>query len=140
TSRFLALDPSTPSCHLGLRRAAGVTRGAQDRLSPQGLPQSGERRGRGNAEEQQGAHWPYCSTLASEGGTFREVLDAALSSPSGRGVIVDGTDNLAGTVTASNVLTRIEPTRCTHPRGRDPERAPQGDGTPTATGGRPVSR
>jgi osmoprotectant transport system ATP-binding protein len=47
-------------------------------------------------------------TLATEGGTLREALDAALSSPSGRGVIVDGAGRLLGTVTASEVLARIE--------------------------------
>ena len=47
-------------------------------------------------------------TLATEEGTLREALDAALSSPSGRGVIVDGDGRLRGTVTASQVLGRIE--------------------------------
>ncbi len=47
-------------------------------------------------------------TLASESGTLREALDAALSSPSGRGVIVHGDGTLSGTVTASGVLARIE--------------------------------
>jgi osmoprotectant transport system ATP-binding protein len=47
-------------------------------------------------------------TLAKEGSSLREALDAALSSPSGRGVIVRGDGTLIGTVTASQVLTRIE--------------------------------
>jgi osmoprotectant transport system ATP-binding protein len=47
-------------------------------------------------------------TLASESGTLREALDAALSSPSGRGVIVRENGSVAGTVSASQVLTRIE--------------------------------
>jgi osmoprotectant transport system ATP-binding protein len=47
-------------------------------------------------------------TLATEDGTLREALDAALSSPSGRGVIVDGDGRLRGTVSASQVLARIE--------------------------------
>ena len=47
-------------------------------------------------------------TLATEAGTLRETLDAALSSPSGRGVIVHQDGSLAGTVTASQVLARIE--------------------------------
>jgi osmoprotectant transport system ATP-binding protein len=47
-------------------------------------------------------------TLAGEGGTLREALDAALSSPSGRGVIVREDGTYAGTVTASEVLARIE--------------------------------
>jgi osmoprotectant transport system ATP-binding protein len=47
-------------------------------------------------------------TLAAESGTLREALDAALSSPSGRGVIVGPDGRFAGTVTASQVLTLIE--------------------------------
>jgi osmoprotectant transport system ATP-binding protein len=47
-------------------------------------------------------------TLASESGTLREVLDAALSSPSGRGVVVHEDGTFAGTITASEVLARIE--------------------------------
>jgi len=47
-------------------------------------------------------------TLATEAGTLREALDAALSSPSGRGVIVDEDGRFAGTVSASQVLARIE--------------------------------
>jgi osmoprotectant transport system ATP-binding protein len=47
-------------------------------------------------------------TLAGESGTLREALDAALSSPSGRGVVVHDDGSFAGTVSASQVLTRIE--------------------------------
>ncbi|WP_411093361.1 ABC transporter ATP-binding protein [Streptomyces sp. 049-1] len=47
-------------------------------------------------------------TLGRQNGTLREALDAALSSPSGRGVIVDSEGRFAGTVTASQVLARIE--------------------------------
>ena len=47
-------------------------------------------------------------TLATETGTLREALDAALSSPSGRGVVVTADGRFAGTITASPVLTRIE--------------------------------
>ena len=47
-------------------------------------------------------------TLASETGTLREALDAALSSPSGRGVVVTPDGQFAGTITAAQVLTRIE--------------------------------
>ena len=43
-------------------------------------------------------------TLAPAGGTLREALDAALSSPSGRGVVVDDAGRLLGTVTAAGVL------------------------------------
>ena len=54
-------------------------------------------------------------TLATEGSSLREALDAALSSPSGRGVIVDDRGRLVGTVTASEVLGRIEQERATRP-------------------------
>jgi osmoprotectant transport system ATP-binding protein len=47
-------------------------------------------------------------TLATEAGTLREALDAALSSPSGRGVIVHEDGRFAGTISASEVLARIE--------------------------------
>jgi osmoprotectant transport system ATP-binding protein len=47
-------------------------------------------------------------TLAHQGGTLREALDASLSSPSGRGVVVDGDGALLGTTTASQVLELIE--------------------------------
>ena len=47
-------------------------------------------------------------TLAGQAGTLREALDAALSAPSGRGVVVDDDGRLAGTITAREVLERIE--------------------------------
>jgi osmoprotectant transport system ATP-binding protein len=47
-------------------------------------------------------------TLATESASLREALDAALSSPSGRGVIVHSDGTVMGTVTASQVLARIE--------------------------------
>ncbi|MCW2496676.1 ATP-binding cassette domain-containing protein [Jatrophihabitans sp.] len=47
-------------------------------------------------------------TLATEAGTLREALDAALSSPSGRGVVVRDDGRFAGTITAAQVLGRIE--------------------------------
>jgi osmoprotectant transport system ATP-binding protein len=43
-------------------------------------------------------------TVASANGTFRALLDAALSSPTGRGVIVDEVGRLAGTITAADVV------------------------------------
>jgi len=39
---------------------------------------------------------------------LRAALDAALSSPSGRGVVVDADERFLGTVSASQVLARIE--------------------------------
>ena len=47
-------------------------------------------------------------TLAELGGSLRSALDAALSSPSGRGVLVDDEGRLLGTVRAAQVLTEIE--------------------------------
>ncbi|MDQ2723197.1 MAG: ATP-binding cassette domain-containing protein [Actinomycetota bacterium] len=47
-------------------------------------------------------------TLAGENATWRETLDAALSAPSGRGVLVDGDGALAGTVTATAVVAELE--------------------------------
>ena len=47
-------------------------------------------------------------TLAHEGGSLRAVLDAALSSPSGRGVVVDDDGRLIGTVTTAEVVELIE--------------------------------
>ena len=47
-------------------------------------------------------------TLATEDGSLREVLDAALSSPSGHGVVVDHDGRLLGTITVEQVLTQIK--------------------------------
>ncbi|WP_284304746.1 ABC transporter ATP-binding protein [Mobilicoccus caccae] len=47
-------------------------------------------------------------TLAGQGGTLRAHLDAALSSPSRRGVVVDGDGVLVGIVHPGEVLAAIE--------------------------------
>jgi osmoprotectant transport system ATP-binding protein len=47
-------------------------------------------------------------TLAPASGTLRSALDSALSSPSGRGLIIDDDGRLLGSVTASEVVSRIE--------------------------------
>jgi osmoprotectant transport system ATP-binding protein len=47
-------------------------------------------------------------TIAHEHGTLREVLDSALSSPSGRGVVVDSDGRLLGTVTTTTVVRLID--------------------------------
>lgn len=52
-------------------------------------------------------------TLADAGGSLRAALDAALSSPSGRGVVVAGDGTVAGTVRAAEVLAAIEQRRDT---------------------------
>ncbi len=46
-------------------------------------------------------------TVARESGSFRAVLDAALSAPSGRGVLVDDAGALVGTVTANRVVAAL---------------------------------
>ena len=50
-------------------------------------------------------------TLVTEDSSLRAALDAALSSPSGRGVVVRAEGSVLGTVTASQVLARIEQER-----------------------------
>lgn len=50
-------------------------------------------------------------TLASAGGSLRAALDAALSSPSGRGVVVDDEGRVVGTATPSDVIAAIEAQR-----------------------------
>jgi osmoprotectant transport system ATP-binding protein len=47
-------------------------------------------------------------TIAGIEGTLREALDSALSSPSGRGVVVDGDGRVLGTITASAVVHLID--------------------------------
>jgi osmoprotectant transport system ATP-binding protein len=47
-------------------------------------------------------------TLATQNGSLRAALDAALSSPSGRGVVVDDEGRLIGTVTTAEVVELIE--------------------------------
>ncbi|MER7559869.1 ATP-binding cassette domain-containing protein [Nocardioides sp. NPDC126508] len=50
-------------------------------------------------------------TVASTNGTLRNLLDAALSSPAGRGVVVDEDGTFVGTVLAHQVLDAIESER-----------------------------
>ncbi len=50
-------------------------------------------------------------TLATQGGTLRAALDACLSSPSRRGVVVDADGRLLGSLTSREVLDLIEPDR-----------------------------
>jgi osmoprotectant transport system ATP-binding protein len=47
-------------------------------------------------------------TVASLGGSYRAALDAALSSPTGRGVITDAEGRVAGTVTAAEVVSLLD--------------------------------
>ena len=50
-------------------------------------------------------------SLAGPDASLRTALDAALSSPSGRGVAVDADGEVIGTVTAGEVLAAIEQAR-----------------------------
>ena len=63
-------------------------------------------------------------TVAALGGSARALLDAALSSPSRRGVLVDGEGRLAGTVTLAEVAEAIERSSGEAPR-RAPGQAPR---------------
>ena len=57
-------------------------------------------------------------TSAPHRNSLRHVLDAALSSPSGCGVVLDPSAGLSGAVTLSNVLATIEGTRGIQPEPR----------------------
>jgi osmoprotectant transport system ATP-binding protein len=107
---------------------------------PQGWVAPVARAGKGLDREVTGELLNLGGTLATEGGTFREALDAALSSPSGRGVVVHRDGSLAGTVTASDVLAKIE-ARAARSRAdalQPPHR--NGDGTSTVAGEGPLRR
>jgi osmoprotectant transport system ATP-binding protein len=54
---------------------------------------------------------PGGSLYEVESGSLRSALDAALSSPSGQGVAVDGTGSVAGSVSADDVLRALEDAR-----------------------------
>jgi osmoprotectant transport system ATP-binding protein len=68
-------------------------------------PQGWIRGGAGTATE---ANLLRGGTLATQGGTLRAALDACLSSPSGRGVVVDEAGRLLGSLTAREALDLIE--------------------------------
>ncbi len=78
---------------------------------PQGwLPVTAASSGEGTVTE---ALLNLGGTLATLDSSLRAALDAALSSPSGRGVVVGADGAVVGTVTASQVLVRIEQERAT---------------------------
>lgn len=61
-------------------------------------------------------------TVAATSGSLREILDAALSSPSGRGVVTHPDGRFAGTLAPSHVLALIE-ARAAHIRDTAPHHA-----------------
>jgi osmoprotectant transport system ATP-binding protein len=63
-------------------------------------------------------------TVARASGSLRSALDAALSSPSRRGVIVDDSGELVGTVRAHEVLAAIEETDRPERQGSDGPHGP----------------
>src|SRR5450432_4032756 len=109
----LQLDPET-TVRIGSAVAAataiardGWVLVVDDRESPQGWLAIGDDAVRGSQQITP----PLLhrgGTVAAVNGTFRSVLDAALSSPTGRGVIVDDADRFAGTITAANVVRLLE--------------------------------
>ena len=84
-----------------------------DRRHPQGWARPADLPGEGSIDERSLA---LGGTLARVDGPLRVALDAALSSPSRRGVVVDGDGALAGTCQATEVLSVIE----SRERPRDP--------------------
>jgi len=65
----------------------------------------------GHADTVEAAALRRSGTVAHVGAALRGILDAALSSPSGRGVLVDDEGAFAGTVTAAQVIVAIEADR-----------------------------
>ncbi|MBV9830897.1 MAG: ABC transporter ATP-binding protein [Marmoricola sp.] len=76
-----------------------------DQSQPQGWVRGSESGGSATVTDE---HLLRGGTLATQGGSLRAALDACLSSPSGRGVVVDAQGRLLGTVTAREVLDLIE--------------------------------
>lgn len=60
-------------------------------------------------------------TVARRDGSPRALLDAALSSPSGRGVVVNEAGHLAGTITAAEVIAALGHAPSSPPAGPSPE-------------------
>ncbi len=74
-------------------------------VSADGEPQGWIAGGAGTVSEE---NLQRGGTLATQGGTLRAALDACLSSPSGRGVVVDEAGRLLGSLTAREALDLIE--------------------------------
>ncbi len=93
-----------------LRRAAPRGRGrrALGAGPRRGRPAAGLGPGRGRADTLDRTLLHRGGTVGREGGTLRAALDAALSSPTGKGVIADADGRFVGTVRAQDVLAQIE--------------------------------
>jgi osmoprotectant transport system ATP-binding protein len=111
-----------PTVRVGERMPTGVddwTIAVNDADEPQGwLPPAGERRdaatsdGNGTGDGTvTDAMLHRGGTLVTQGGSLRAALDACLSSPAGRGVVVDERGRLVGSITAAEVLGLIEGAR-----------------------------
>jgi len=92
----------------GAGSADGWLLAVDDHGAPQGWLRLGEEGSSGTVAEDL-LH--RGGTVAGADASLRAALDACLSSPSGRGVVVDSDGRLAGTLTASEVLTLIEQQR-----------------------------
>jgi osmoprotectant transport system ATP-binding protein len=80
-------------------------------------------------------------TVARVDASYRAVLDAALSAPSGRGVLVDESGRFAGTVTANRVVAAMSrPAGASQgdPAGGEDGAGTGADGIPEASGGDPA--
>ena len=108
--------PASPEATIALGdEVAGIPDGADrwvlvvdDHRRPAGWLDRASSDGHGAAE---GERLHRGGTVAEQDGTLRAALDAALSSPSRRGVIVDGEGRFVGTVRAQQVLDLIEADR-----------------------------
>jgi osmoprotectant transport system ATP-binding protein len=112
-----------PTVRVGERMPSGVddwTVAVNDAGEPQGwLPPAAERPGGATGGTTGGAVAGTVTdavlhrggTLVTQGGSLRAALDACLSSPAGRGVVVDERGRLVGSITAAEVLGLIEGAR-----------------------------
>nr|WP_202897121.1 ABC transporter ATP-binding protein [Actinopolymorpha pittospori] len=106
----IAIEPE-PTVRLGVpirdaRAAAsdGWVLVVDDEQRPQGWLDA-----RGSNQDAVSAdHLNRAGTVATVTGSLRTVLDAALSSPTGRGVVADAQGRLLGTVQAGPVLARVD--------------------------------
>ncbi|REF36649.1 osmoprotectant transport system ATP-binding protein [Thermasporomyces composti] len=107
----LAVDPeptATLGCSVAEARAAasdGWVLIVDDQRRPQGWLDVRQWSDVGSVAPE---HLNRGGTVASFTGSLRGVLDAALSSPTGRGVLVDDSGRLVGTVPAAKVLALID--------------------------------